>query len=470
MTRHPARASWRASRRAALTSDAIVHQRVGGAAHEAPAGARAGRRVPAATVDAPAAGARHGSRRGAPGAARPSRPVLAGVGHDAVRPDRWRRHARGQRARRGRPAGQGHDQGPGHGHRCRGARRAHRPVAGCRAGRRRVHPQRRGHRRAAAGRDQLPQLRQTRAARGVLAAAARPCAAWATRAARWACPSPAATSASTTSRRDGRHRADRQIGVVGLLDDIGRARRARFPAVRATCIALLGETGPGMAGSIYADIAGAAPDDRPPALDLVREAALQELLPAARGCGAARAAQDVSGGGLAVALAEMCLWAGVGADLSSRVGVRPRDRPLRRGPQPRVVSVAPDRLERARGARVECRRAAARPGPVGGDRLRIRLVGHGATGAAEERGAGVADDLDEPLDVLREPGRRPAARPRRRRLATRTQRSGGLGHVRRRRRPCARPGRRTTRRAGAVRAPAPRPGIGRRRRQRRRRA
>ena len=40
-------------------------------------------------------------------------------------------------------------------------------------------------------------------------------------------------------------------------------------------------------------------------------------------------------------------------------------------------------------------------GTVGGDRLRIRLSGVGATGAAEERGAGVADELDVPLSELR---------------------------------------------------------------------
>jgi hypothetical protein len=38
---------------------------------------------------------------------------------------------------------------------------------------------------------------------------------------------------------------------------------------------------------------------------------------------------------------------------------------------------------------------------VGGSRLRIRLVGVGATGAAEERGAGVADELDVALADLR---------------------------------------------------------------------
>ena len=47
--------------------------------------------------------------------------------------------------------------------------------------------------------------------------------------------------------------------------------------------------------------------------------------------------------------------------------------------------------------RVACRRL----GTVGGDRVRIRLVGVGATGAAEERGAGVADEVDVSLAELR---------------------------------------------------------------------
>jgi len=39
-------------------------------------------------------------------------------------------------------------------------------------------------------------------------------------------------------------------------------------------------------------------------------------------------------------------------------------------------------------------------GLVGGERLVIDLVGEGATGAAEERGAGVADTLDVAVQDL----------------------------------------------------------------------
>jgi hypothetical protein len=40
-------------------------------------------------------------------------------------------------------------------------------------------------------------------------------------------------------------------------------------------------------------------------------------------------------------------------------------------------------------------------GTVGGDRLRIQLVGTSATGASEERGSTIADVLDVPLAQLR---------------------------------------------------------------------
>ena len=70
-------------------------------------------------------------------------------------------------------------------------------------------------------------------------------------------------------------------------------------------------------------------------------------------------------------------------------------------PSRAVVTVDPARwpeLARLAAAqRVACRRL----GTVGGERLRITLHGVGATGAAEERGAGVADELDVPLSELR---------------------------------------------------------------------
>jgi phosphoribosylformylglycinamidine synthase subunit PurL len=190
-----------------------------------------------------------------------------------------------------------------------------------------------------------------------------------------------------------------QIGVVGLLDDIGRLVRPAFRRA-GDIVALLGEPGAGLIGSDYELLAGAAPDDKPPQLDLQREAALQLFLQRAAVMRLLSSAQDVSGGGLAVALAECAIWGGLGAELHVPVALPPAVVLFGESPSRVVVSLPPERwpelVRLAAGLRVPCRRL----GSVGGDRLRIRLVGVGATGAAEERGAGVADELDEPLAEL----------------------------------------------------------------------
>ncbi len=191
-----------------------------------------------------------------------------------------------------------------------------------------------------------------------------------------------------------------QIGVVGLLDDV-EARVGPAFAGAGDAVGLLGELVPGLAGSVYAERAGAAPDDRPPGVGLAGELALQRLLIAAAEQGLLRSAQDVSGGGLAVALAECCLWADVGADVQLSVGSAPAVELFGESAGRVVVSAVPARwsdlatLARAHGVPLR------RIGEVGGERLRIRLVGEGATGAAEERGARVADEVDQPLSVLR---------------------------------------------------------------------
>jgi phosphoribosylformylglycinamidine synthase len=191
-----------------------------------------------------------------------------------------------------------------------------------------------------------------------------------------------------------------QVGVVGLIEDV---ERRVGPAFRSAgdVVGLIGETVPGLAGSIYAEMAGAAADDRPPAIDLQREADLQGFLVAAIDARLLRSAQDVSGGGLAVALAECGIWSGLGADLELPVAAPPAVELFGEGPSRVVVSTAPDRWSSVAALAAEHGLPSRRLGEVGGDRLRIRLVGEGATGAADSRGAGVADELDEPLSELR---------------------------------------------------------------------
>ncbi len=191
-----------------------------------------------------------------------------------------------------------------------------------------------------------------------------------------------------------------QIGVVGLLDDV---ERRVAPAFRSTddVIGVLGTATPGMAGSEYAALAGVAPDDRPPSLDLGAEARLGELLVAAARDGLLASAQDVSGGGLAVALAECALWGDVGAAVTVPVGSEPAAALFGESPGRVLVSVRPDRWGDLAALAAQNDLPLRRIGSVGGDRLYVDLVGMGATGAAEDRGADVADALDRPLAELR---------------------------------------------------------------------
>ena len=191
-----------------------------------------------------------------------------------------------------------------------------------------------------------------------------------------------------------------QIGMVGLLDDIDMLVRPQFRN-EGDIVVLLGEHGPGMAGSAYERLAGAAPDDRPPSLELAREAALHTVL---RGAAAERllsSAQDVSAGGVAVAVAESAIWSGLGADLQLEVPLSPAVSLFGESPGRAIVSLPLENWNSLVRLAADHLFTIHRLGVVGGDRLRVRLVGVGATGAAEERGAGVADELDVALEVLK---------------------------------------------------------------------
>jgi phosphoribosylformylglycinamidine synthase len=190
-----------------------------------------------------------------------------------------------------------------------------------------------------------------------------------------------------------------EIGVVGLLTDIDRLIGPAFRS-EGDAIVLLGEPTPGLTGSAYAAVAGAAVEDGVPSLDLAREAALQACIREAIDRGLVRSAQDVSGGGLAVALAEGAMWGRLGATVRLPSAMSPAVELFGEGPSRIVVTAtarhvpALELLARQHGLPVETL------GTVGGDRLRIQLVGAGAPGASEERGSTIADILDVPLQLL----------------------------------------------------------------------
>jgi phosphoribosylformylglycinamidine synthase len=191
-----------------------------------------------------------------------------------------------------------------------------------------------------------------------------------------------------------------EIGVVGLIQDVALLVGPAF-AAEGDAVLLVGEATPGMAGSAYADLAGVAPEDGPPALDLDRERAVQRFIGEATARRLVASAQDVSGGGLGVALAEAAIWSGLGARLRL---------PINGSPAVELFGESPSRLV------LSCRRRHAAAllllarqfglpveeiGVVGGERLVIELTGHGATGASEGRGSNVADALDVAIHDLR---------------------------------------------------------------------
>jgi phosphoribosylformylglycinamidine synthase len=187
--------------------------------------------------------------------------------------------------------------------------------------------------------------------------------------------------------------------VVGLLDEIDRLVG---PAFRddGDAVLLLGTATPGLAGSEYARLAGLAPEDGPPVLDLAQEAGVQRLVRAAIARGLLRSAQDVAAGGLAVALAECAIWGGRGATLRLAVASSPAVDLFGESPSRIVVACrerdVPElvRLAEGHGVPVELL------GTVGGERLVVELAGAGATGAAEERGSRVADSIEVAVEEL----------------------------------------------------------------------
>ena len=191
-----------------------------------------------------------------------------------------------------------------------------------------------------------------------------------------------------------------EIGVVGLLDDVALLVGPAFTADGDVAL-LAGATGPGLGGSAYAALAGLAAEDDLPGLDLAAEAAAQALIRDAIAMRFVTAAQDVSGGGLAVVLAEMAIWGGRGGRFRVAVASSPAVALFGESPSRIVLTVRPADVPAVRALASRHRVPLAELGIVGGPRLLVELVGEGATGAAEGRGVGVADALEVTLSDLR---------------------------------------------------------------------
>jgi phosphoribosylformylglycinamidine synthase II len=102
------------------------------------------------------------------------------------------------------------------------------------------------------------------------------------------------------------------VGVLGLMQDVRRRTSIGF-SCDGDALVLLGETADELDGSAWAWVTHRHLGGHPPALDLQRESALQQVLVAAADEGLLTAAHDLSEGGLAQALVESALHGGIGA-------------------------------------------------------------------------------------------------------------------------------------------------------------
>jgi phosphoribosylformylglycinamidine synthase len=145
------------------------------------------------------------------------------------------------------------------------------------------------------------------------------------------------------------------VGCVGLVGDV---RRVPGAWREGDVVLVAGGDGVSLDGSEYQARFLGGPAGRPPPPDYAAEAALVHFL--WRAAPGLTAAHDVSDGGLAVALAELAVHAGVGAELDL-----PADAGewFGEGAGRVVLACAPERADALEGAKLR------RIGVVGGDRL-----------------------------------------------------------------------------------------------------
>ncbi len=157
------------------------------------------------------------------------------------------------------------------------------------------------------------------------------------------------------------------VGMVGELHDARRAGGLGFAQAGDTVALIAARSwAPSLAGSELAKLRGRPPEGELPAADLGELRVVHAAIRQAVRSGALRSAHDVAEGGLAVALAECCIAAGLGAEVDlGGVPVVDADALLfGEGPGAFVVSGA-------RAAFAAFGAAATVLGTAGGDALRI---------------------------------------------------------------------------------------------------
>ncbi len=140
------------------------------------------------------------------------------------------------------------------------------------------------------------------------------------------------------------------LGVLGVLDDVGRAVGHAFSAAGDAVLLVGAATRPGLGGSQWLWATQQRVAGRPPAIDLDEERALQSALGALAAEGLLASAHDVAAGGLVATLAESCVDGALGARVVPEPGVGARQGLCSESPSRVVVSAADPEAVEARCA------------------------------------------------------------------------------------------------------------------------
>ncbi len=161
------------------------------------------------------------------------------------------------------------------------------------------------------------------------------------------------------------------VAMVGMVPDVATLPRSWFRQA-GDRILLLGADAGEYGGSAYLRLVHGIEQGRPPKVDLDAEARLAELLRVLVFQGSVATAHDLSEGGLAVALAEACFGAGLGA----RVEVPLTPTALFSETQGRALVACPRRaLAKVLHAAERARVPVAEVGEVGGGELAVACDG-----------------------------------------------------------------------------------------------
>jgi phosphoribosylformylglycinamidine synthase len=166
------------------------------------------------------------------------------------------------------------------------------------------------------------------------------------------------------------------LGIVGLIKDINKVVTPGFKE-EGDAVVLLGENKEELGGSEYLKIQSGREDGNPPAINLAKEKAVQELCLEAAEAGFLESAHDLSEGGLAVCAAECGFFSGkkIGCELDLNDEWRP-DALLFGETQSRILVTAKSpKLKKLLALAGKKGVKAAAIGKVGGKKIRISLKG-----------------------------------------------------------------------------------------------